>query len=329
MQAMGEGGSYNRVDFGHTSLNILDVVENTLTDQVTHVQRALAVLLSSATGAGGAAASSGGGWQALTGRGDAGVPVGGQVAGRRVFTNAELAALGSALRDLYTGIDPQTITPEETPRLEQLCARLRLKSDPGGCGRALADEIAGLYVDGVYGDVFNPREGTSLNLLLTSPGTAYDFSQVNDTFRPLLYSQVLAAVQRRIRNRDREQPMIVFIDEFRYMAQEPMLAEQAMLLVKTARTYRAAIWMAEQNLFTFSETFTGRAIIENTPLVTLYRQTATATRIARELYPKLTEYHAFLMGTSQRGECVTLLGDDIFHLHMQSSRAEMALFSGS
>ncbi len=327
MQAMGEGGSYNRVDFAHTSLNILDVVETTLTDQVTHVQRALAVLLSSAAGAGGAAASAsqGGGWQALTGQGQGG----GIVAGRRVFTNAELAALGSALRDLYTGIDPQTIRPEETPRLEQLCSRLRLKSDWGGCGRALSDEIAGLYVDGVYGDVFNPTEGTSLNLLLTSPGVAYDFSQVNDTFRPLLYSQVLAAVQRRIRNRDREGPMIVFIDEFRYMAQEAMLAEQAMLLVKTARTYRAAIWMAEQNLFTFSETYTGRAIIENTPLITLYRQTATATRIARELYPKLTEYHSFLMGTSQRGECVTLLGDDMFHMHMQSSRTEMALFSGS
>lgn len=330
MQAMGEGGSHNCVDFAHTSLNVLDVVENTLTDQVTHVQRALAVLLSSAAGAGGAAASAsqGGGWQALTGQPGQGLGGGGGgiVAGRRVFTNAELAALGSALRDLYTGIDPQTIRPDETPRLEQLCSRLRLKGD---YGRALADEIAGLYVDGVYGEVFNPREGTSLNLLLTSPGVAYDFSQVNDTFRPLLYSQVLAAVQRRIRNRHREQPMIVFIDEFRYMAQEPMLAEQAMLLVKTARTYRAAIWMAEQNLFTFSETFTGRAIIENTPLITLYRQTATATKIAHDLYPKLTEYHAFLMGTSQRGECVTLLGDDIFHMHMQSSRAEMALFSGS
>ena len=327
MQAMGEGGSYNRVDFAHTSLNVLDVVESTMPDQITHVQRALSVLLSSAAGAGGAAASQGGGWQALTGHaGYGGQGDGSTVAGRRVFTNAELAVLGSALRDLYTGIDPTTIRPEETPRLEQLCARLRLKEERG---RALADEIAGLYVDGVYGEVFNPREGTSLNLLLTSPGVAYDFSQVNDTFRPLLYSQVLAAVQRRIRNRDRGQPVIVFIDEFRYMAQEPMLAEQAMLLVKTARTYKAAIWMAEQNLFTFSETFTGRAIIENTPLVTLYRQTATATRIARELYPKLTEYHAFLMGTSQRGECVTLLGDDIFHMHMQSSRTEMAVFSGS
>ena len=123
--------------------------------------------------------------------------------------------------------------------------------------------------------------------------------------------------------------MIAFIDELRYMAQEPLLAEQAMLLVKTARTYRAAIWMAEQNLFTFSETFTGRAIIENTPLITLYRQTATATKIARDLYPKLTEYHAFLMGTSQRGECVTLLGDDVFHMHVQSSRGESALFAGS
>lgn len=329
MNAMGEGASYNRVDFASTSLNLLDVVEQTLTDQVTHVQRALSVLLSSASGAGGAAAaSSSGSWQSLSGRGDAT----GQAAGRRVFTNAELAALGAALRDLYTGIDPEMIRQDETPRLQQLCVRLRLNDSLGSstsCGHALADEIAGLYVDGVYGDVFNPREGTSLDLALTSPGVAYDFSSVNDTFRPLLYSQVLAAVKRRIRSRRRKQPMIVFIDEFRYMAQEPMLAEQAMLLVKTARTYRAAIWMAEQNLFTFSETLTGRAIIENTPLVTLYRQTATATKIARDLYPRLTEYHAFLLGTSQRGECVTLLGDDIFHMQMESSRGEAAVFVGS
>src|SRR5207244_11569502 len=76
-----------------------------------------------------------------------------------------------------------------------------------------------------------------LFFLLTPPrppgSTLFPYTTL---FRSLLYSQVLAAVQRRIRNRDREQPMIVFIDEFRYMAQEPMLAEQAMLLVKTART---------------------------------------------------------------------------------------------
>jgi hypothetical protein len=75
-----------------------------------------------------------------------------------------------------------------------LCARLRLRSGTGGCGRALSDEIAGLYVDGVYGDIFNPVDGTSLNLLLNTPGVAYDFSGVSDAFRPLLYSQVLAAV---------------------------------------------------------------------------------------------------------------------------------------
>lgn len=385
MRAMGEGGSYNRVDFANTAVNLLDVVEQNMADQVTHVQRALAVLLSSASG--GASSAQSGSIAGIPGTGGTGHisgPGGGTGwggAGRRVFTNAELAALGAALRDLYSGIDPNTVTPAETPRLQDLCHRLyrnsgikgafhrrrspdfasHVESAPGTdigfleskrhsqrtagrsrhmsdgraskssdlCGIALADEIAGLYVDGVYGDVFNPKHGTTLNLQLTSPGVAYDFSRVNDTFRPLLYSQVLAAVQRRVRSKKRRQPMIVFIDEFRYMSQEPMLAEQAMLLVKTARTYAAAIWMAEQNLFTFSESFTGRAIIENTPIVTLYRQTATATRIARELYPRLTEYHTFLLGTSQRGECITLLGDDIFHMYMQSSAAEMAAFSGT
>ena len=286
MQAMGEGGSYNRVDFAHTSLNVLDIVENTLTDQVTHVQRSLAVLLSSAAGGGGAAATAS---QAAAGRAHRARRGGrGRMWPGGGYSPMQSLRLSARRCVTSTRVSTPQRSGRRRPRALSSCVRAcgsRAIGGVWGCGHALADEIAGLYVDGVYGDVFNPREGTGLDLRLTSPGTAYDFSQVNDTFRPLLYSQVLAAVQRRIRNRERRQPMIVFIDEFRYMAQEPMLAEQAMLLVKTARTYRAAIWMAEQNLFTFSETFTGRAIIENTPLITLYRQTATATKIARELYP--------------------------------------------
>lgn len=341
MQAMGSGGSYNRLDFAGMTVNLLDVVEASLADQVTHVQRALAVLLSSASGGAGGAAGSAGSM------GNAGAYSSGSHTaawgGRRVFSNAELASLGAAMRDLYarhTFTEAPLASYVDAPRLEDLCAQLRrnsLRADRADradrsdalCGSDLADEIAGLYVDGVYGGIFNPKHGTSLDLRVEAPGVAYDFSGVNETFRPLLYSQVLAAVQRRVRSPRRAHPMIVFIDEFRYMAQEPILAEQAMLLVKTARTYRAAIWMAEQNLFTFAETFTGRAIIENTPIVTLYRQTATATKIARDLYPRLTEYHSFLLGTSRRGECITLLGDDIFHMQMHTSLFELASFSGS
>ena len=254
-----------------------------------------------------------------------------------MFSNREQAVVDAALRDLYWGIDPSTLTPEETPRLEQLCRRLALKGGRGaagggvggGVGPMLAEEIAGIYVDGVYGDVFNSPEGTSLDLRFRSSATAFDFFEVDDTFRGLWYALVLGAIYKKIRTKPPRERMIVYVDEFRFMAREPMLAELVMMLVKTARTLSTAIWVAEQNLFTFVHTLTGKAILENVEMFTLYKQTATAIKVAREQFPRLTEFHSFLMQTSKRGECISILGDDIHHLWVRPSIMELQEFKGS
>ena len=99
--AVGEEGRYHAISFAHTRLNILDVVEETLPDQITHVEQLLHALLNSTAAA----------------RGAAGAPA-------RALTTLERGALHQALREVY-GDCWQALTPATTPRLRSLCARLR------------------------------------------------------------------------------------------------------------------------------------------------------------------------------------------------------------
>jgi hypothetical protein len=77
-----------------------------------------------------------------------------------------------------------------------------------------------------------------------APAVVYDFKQVDDSLRRLVYFVVLASLYREIRNRP--QPRILFVDELHWMADAHMMAWLASA-VKTIRTFQASLWMADQN----------------------------------------------------------------------------------
>ncbi len=300
-ESLGAGGSYNKIAFGTASVNLLDMTQPTLQDQITHVNRQLALLLSSGTGA-------------ASTRSDL---------GRRVFTNAELGALDEALREIYSSIWSTPITSAITPRLEDLCRHL---DDIKG-GRELATEIRRLYVDGMLASTFN--RPTSLDLSLGARAVCFDVSGVDESYRPWFYMQIVASLLRHIRNRDRSYPVVVGFDEFKYLAQDPVLANQILLLVKTARTYNAAIWTADQNPSSYTGNEESRQIIANTPLVFIGRQQAQDVPLNRELFPRLRDYHEQQMLTAGRGEFIGILDDDYFALQIEPSPLELGYFSGT
>ena len=325
VKLMGEACSYNRISMENTRVNVLDWVESNLTKQITHVRLLLQVLR--AAGSGGASSIVSGGGSGAGGGAEGGDGGRSLLAGRYIFSNEEQAVIDDALRDLYSGVDPAALTPRETPRLEELCLRLGLK---GSAGARLAREFAGIYVDGVYGEVFNPRGGTSLDLRLDSPCTAFDFSDVDETFRGLWYYLVLGAINKKVHSKPHRERMLVFVDEFGCMADEPLLARKLMQFMKMWRYKSVGIWLAEQDLSTFRSNETVRRIIQNTELFTLYRQNSTSVPLARELFEgKLTEYHSFLLQNSGRGECIAILGDNVHHMDMRASRTEFMALKGS
>jgi hypothetical protein len=191
----------------------------------------------------------------------------------------------------------------------------------------LAGDLRGLYVDGEKASSFN--RPTTLDLRFDRPCTVFDVAWVDPNYRPLYYMQLTAVLSLYLRDPRRTRPLLIAIDEFRYMAQDPVLARAANTLVKTARTFRAAVWTADQNPGTYTQTEDGRQMVALSPLVFIGRQQASDVELHQHLFRRLTEHHIHQIVTAQRGQFVTIIGDDYYSLQIEPSPVELAAFRGT
>jgi hypothetical protein len=230
--AGGKNVSYNQLSYGQTRLNILDVVFAHPSEQYDHVLTLLGLLLD---------------------------PLGNLP---RHFDNAEVAAVRQALQGTYARYDWETellAQPQMSPTLETFCHQLRQVGEPaarltddsriavGQAALALAAEIESLYVRGDYAAAFNAP--SNLDLRLQEQIVLFDFSQVPERRRALFYYAVLAGINLQIRRHPRRRA--IFVDEVHYMNQEASLMDFLAHMVKTVRTYGAAVVMIDQDLEAF------------------------------------------------------------------------------
>ena len=237
----GEHTSYSQISYETTQLNILDVVFENATDQYDHVITLLGLLLD---------------------------PLG---SNPRRFGNAEIAALRQALQLTYARYDWETellANHSLTPTLTTLChklyqvgqqalAQLQLAGASATlpprthtvaqAALTLADEIESLYVYGDYANTFNVP--TNLDLTLQERVVLFDFSQVPERRRSLFYYAVLAGINHQVRRYPRKRAIIV--DEVHYMSQEASLMTFLANMVKTVRTFGAAVVLVDQDLEAF------------------------------------------------------------------------------
>ncbi|MBX3061017.1 MAG: hypothetical protein KF770_31550 [Anaerolineae bacterium] len=236
--------AYNHISYDTTRINILDVVYENKSEQLDHVITLLGLLLD---------------------------PLGRQP---RLFANAEIAGLRQALLltyDQYLWAEELLADHTLTPTLETLCSKLhqvacqgetalwtlpgtdRVSAAPitgrhvAGAAGALAEEIASLYVFGDYADVFNVPSNTDLTL--REDMVLFDFKQVPEARRGLFYYAILAGINLQVRRHPRKRAIIV--DEIHYMAHNSRLMQFLAGMVKTVRTYGAAVIMIDQDLEAF------------------------------------------------------------------------------
>lgn len=243
--AGGKNVSYSQLSYATTKLNILDVVYENPTDQYDHVITLLGLLLD---------------------------PLGNNP---RCFSNAEVAAVRRALQLTYARYDWEGELMADhslTPTLETFCHKLYQVAEQaapaqlvtvgnGSSGHAmpvlggqvaeaaadLAEEIESLYVYGDYAGNFNVP--TNLDLTLKERIVLFDFSQVPERRRPLFYYATLAGINHQVRRKPRQRAIIV--DEVHYMNQEASLMTFLANMVKTVRTFGAAVIMIDQDLEAF------------------------------------------------------------------------------
>ncbi|MCP4515640.1 MAG: hypothetical protein GY824_10480, partial [Delftia sp.] len=217
---------------------------------------------------------------------------------KRPLDNFERAAIEAACRDVYATLTPDS-PPAVHPRLENLVLALRRED---GVGQTLGAEIEGLYVDGSLGSVFNAPG--NLDFRLEKDVVVFDFHNIPQEYQTLLYGLVLAALQRECLRRRRERRRIVFVDEFKRMSEEPMLARAIAMMFKTFRTAGVGVWVAEQNLLTLLglgnrgdlgsgdlDVVSGRYVMENASFYVILAQQPEGVGAVRSHFPQVTESH--------------------------------------
>lgn len=300
-RAAGDRASLNVLSFDSMTVNPLEIVHASLPDQHAHVMTQVALLLG------------------------------------RALDNFERAAVETACGDVYAGLAADSPSAVH-PRLENLVLALRREDT---AGRTLGTEIAGLYVDGSLGTVFNAP--TNLDFRLEKDVVVFDFHGIPQQFQTLLYGLVLAALQRECLRRRRERRRIVFVDEFKRMSCEPMLAEAVATMFKTFRTAGVGVWVAEQNLFTLVgldqgglgggnlDVVSGRYVMENARFYVILAQQPEGVGAVRTHFSQVTESHLHLLQSARatRGHGIVVLPDGVYTLHIVPTPVELGLLGGS
>lgn len=297
--------SYNALDFASMTVNPLEIVYDTPQDQHAHVMTQIGLLLD------------------------------------RPLNNFEEALIEMACRDIYAGLAPDSPSSVH-PRLENLVMALRREGDDA---KHLAKEIAGIYVDGTLGKVFNAP--TNLDFALSKDVVVFDFNRIPDRFKTLLYGLVLTALQRECLRRRRDRRRLIFVDEFKRMSEEPLLARTVAMMFKTFRTAGAGVWVAEQNLFTLTgqglsggglgnsnlDVASGLYVLENARFYVFLAQQPAGIEAIQARFPDVTNEHLQVLRsalvTQERGHGVVKLPDGNFTINFVPTQAEKALLGGS
>jgi hypothetical protein len=197
----------------------------------------------------------------------------------------------------------------------------------------LADELELNYVEGSLGTVYN--RPTKLDVGLAADVVTYDFKNIPASSRTLIYTLVLGRIQRIVRATGRARRRVVAIDEYGWLAQEPMLSEVVAMWIKTFRTFGCGIWVAEQDLIRLTGglvtgDLSGHSIIGNSVFQLFFHHESAAAEVVVDTFPNVGPYRD-LLETCPRpqetglAEAVLRLPDGAYHAYMLLSDRERAL----
>ncbi len=253
----------------------------------------------------------------------------------RTLSIAERGVLDRALCGLYAQVDPRA-SLAEMPILSDLIARLEEFRTTEA--RALARELRML----IYG-TDNPDEAvpngmgrsfnapTSVDWNFGRDINYYDFSSVPEILRPFYYVQAIGAILRYMRDprRDRSRKTLLQIDEFGYLTQVEALARLAATICKVARKYGIGLIAIDQNPITFLGGENGRYIFENAVAKIMFHLDDFPARQMGEAISDLTPAHIEFLSHASVGECLAVVGNDVYVMTVEANPKELRALRGS
>jgi hypothetical protein len=206
-----------------------------------------------------------------------------------VLTPTEDAVLDRALILTYKqkGITPDPATQDkEPPLVEDLYKTLIGMEDP--ISRGLADRIE-KFVKGSMVGIFDRQTNVRINNQLT----VFSIRDLEEELRPIAMYLILDFIWNRVRKDPRRRLLIV--DEAWYMMKYPDSANFLNSIAKRSRKYYLGVTTITQDAEDFLSADIGRAIIQNSSIQMLLKQSAAAIdKIADIFYLSEGEKHLLL-----------------------------------
>lgn len=228
---------------------------------------------------------------------------------------SEDALLDRALVATYKakGITPDPATQKnEPPLMEDLYKALLGMEEPLALG--LADRLE-RFVKGSLIGIFNQQS----NIDIKNTFTVFSIKDLEDELRPIAMHLILDFTWTRIKNDIRKRLLVV--DEAWYMMRYPDSATFMYSIAKRARKYYLGLTTITQDVEDFLATDYGRAIVTNSSIQILMKQSPAAIdRVAEVFY--LSEGEKHLLLAADVGEGIFFAGANHVAIRVIASEDE-------
>ncbi len=234
---------------------------------------------------------------------------------------AEEADLDQALIDTYArvGITSDPLTHNSPPpTISDLYDTLL---HMGGSGPALAQRLR-KYTTGTFAGIFSQQSNIDIN----NPMVVFNIRDLEDELRPVAMYIVLSHIWN-ITRTDQRRRMLIVDEAWQLMKYEDS-ANFLFSLAKRARKYQLGLTTITQDVEDFISSKMGRAIVANSSIQLLLKQSSSAVDVLSDVF-KLTEEEKKRLANFPIGQGLFFAGQSHVHIQIQASVTEHQLITTS
>lgn len=235
------------------------------------------------------------------------------------LTANEEADLDQALIDTYArvGITSDPLTHQSTP--PTIINLYDTLLHMGGTGPQLAQRLR-KYTTGTFAGIFSQQSNIDIN----NPMVVFNIRDLEDELRPVAMYIVLSHIWNVVRSEQKRRLLIV--DEAWQLMQHDDSANFLFSLAKRARKYYLGLTTVTQDVEDFMSTKMGRAIVANSSMQLLLKQSTSAVDILSDVF-KLTSEEKKRLSSFPVGHGLFFAGPNHVHLQIIASETEESLIT--
>ena len=248
--------------------------------------------------------------------------LGGTNAGQSIgLSPNEEADLDQAIIDTYAraGITSDPLTHNSTPPTIHNLYDTLVHMD--GSGPSLAQRLR-KYTTGTFAGIFSQQSNIDINNSMV----VFNIRDLEDELRPVAMYIVLSHIWNIVRSEQKKRMLIV--DEAWQLMKYDDSANFLFSLAKRARKYYLGLTTISQDVEDFMGSKMGRAIVSNSSMQLLLKQSSSAVDVLSDVF-KLTEEERKRLSNFPVGQGLFFAGQNHVHIQIIASDTEHQLISTS